>query len=140
MPNANLISEMTYIDSIANNGRFYIVAGTYGRSIWMREITADDPVSGINSEENVTSFELMQNYPNPFNPATEIKFALPFSDIVTIKVYDVSGKEVATLLNGKMEQGIHTVKFDGSELSSAVYFYRFSSSRFSDVKKMVLIK
>ncbi|MCX6159035.1 MAG: T9SS type A sorting domain-containing protein [Ignavibacteriota bacterium] len=140
MPNANLISEMTYIDSLANNSRFYIVAATYGRSIWMREITADDPVSGINSEENVTSFELMQNYPNPFNPTTEIKFALPFSDIVTIKVYDITGKEVATLINGKMEQGNHSVKFDGSELSSAVYFYRFSSSRFSDVKKMVLIK
>jgi len=140
MPNANLISEMTYIDSIANNGRFYIVAGTYGRSIWMREITADDPVSGINSEENVTSFELMQNYPNPFNPATEIKFALPFSDIVTIKVYDVSGKEVATLLNGKMEQGNHSVRFDGSELSSGVYFYKFTSGKFNEVKKMILIK
>ncbi|MEI7485347.1 MAG: T9SS type A sorting domain-containing protein [Ignavibacteriota bacterium] len=135
------ISDMNYIDSISANGKFYVVTATFGRGIWMRDISGDDPLIGIhNNTGDVKSFELMQNYPNPFNPTTEIKFALPVSDIVTIKVFDVTGKEVATLINRKMEQGVHTVKFDGSELSSGMYFYRLTSGKFTDVKKMALIK
>ena len=140
MPQANIISEMNYIDSIAANGKFYVVAGTYGRGFWTREISGDDPIGVFNGSSQVANFELKQNYPNPFNPSTEIKFALPSSDIVTLKVYDITGKEVATLLNGKMDQGIHSITFNASGLSSGIYFYRITTSKFTDVKKMSLIK
>lgn len=140
MPMANLVSEMNYIDSIATRNKFYIVAATYGRSIWMREITGDDP-TGINSDPvAVTGFELKQNYPNPFNPSTEIKFALPSADFITLKVFDITGREVAVLVNRKMEQGNHSVTFDGGKLSSGVYFYRITTSKYTDIKKMVFVK
>jgi hypothetical protein len=89
-----------------------------------------------------TKFEMVQNYPNPFNPTTSIKFTLPesFAGNVMMKVFDITGKEVATLVNGQMNGGFHSVAFDGSKLSSGIYFYKISAGSYSDVKKMTLIK
>ena len=86
------------------------------------------------------TFALHQNYPNPFNPATTIKFSLAWAENVNIKVYDITGKVVSELVNSRFKEGSHTVKFDGSNLASGVYFYRITTSRFSDVKKMILVK
>jgi uncharacterized delta-60 repeat protein len=83
---------------------------------------------------------LDQNYPNPFNPSTTIKFSLPVEDNVVIIVSDISGKQVAELLDQNMEAGNHEITFNGSNLSSGVYFYRIITSRFTDVKKMILVK
>jgi hypothetical protein len=83
---------------------------------------------------------LAQNYPNPFNPATAISYQLPSVTFVTLKVYDVLGKEVATLIEGIQPAGIHTARFDGSSLRSGVYFYRLQTGALSETKKLLLIK
>lgn len=83
-------------------------------------------------------FALHQNYPNPFNPATTISFDLPEESIVTLKVFDILGQEVQTLLHQRKEPGRHYVNFDGTALASGVYFYRLKAGQFTAVKKMML--
>jgi hypothetical protein len=85
-------------------------------------------------------YSLSQNYPNPFNPSTTIKFALPKDGFVTLKVYDISGREVARLVNEQKKAGYHDVLFNASNLASGVYFYRIQSNDFIMTKRMVLIK
>ncbi|RJP63476.1 MAG: T9SS C-terminal target domain-containing protein [Ignavibacteriales bacterium] len=93
-------------------------------------------------------FELLQNYPNPFNPTTTIKFTIPNVGDEYIRplqtrliVYDILGREVATLVNTKLQSGNHEVKFDGRNLSSGVYFYKLDVDNiYSASKKMMLIK
>ncbi|MEQ9308026.1 MAG: T9SS type A sorting domain-containing protein [Balneolaceae bacterium] len=92
------------------------------------------------AEENPNEFKLSQNYPNPFNPSTNISFSLPSSGEVGLKVYNLLGQEVATLINNRMNAGAHTVQFDASRLASGVYIYRLVSGGFSKTKKMMLIK
>lgn len=88
-----------------------------------------------------TRFKLMQNYPNPFNPQTTISYSLPRESTVTLKVYDLIGREVATLLHNDREPaGNHEVFFGGTNLASGVYFYRLQTDRFVDTKAMMLIK
>ncbi|MBZ0200147.1 MAG: T9SS type A sorting domain-containing protein [Ignavibacteriaceae bacterium] len=97
------------------------------------------------SVNSPTEFVLDQNYPNPFNPSTSIKYSLAVDSKITLKVFNVVGQEVATLLQGNMAAGFHEVKFDASNLNSGVYFYRLEASgldgkTFSSVKKMILTK
>jgi len=100
-------------------------------------------VTPISSE--VKSFKLNQNYPNPFNPTTRISFSLPISSMVTVKVYDLLGREVRQLVNENMNPGSFMIDFNGSELASGIYFVRMTATgkegmRFADTKRMVLIK
>jgi len=83
---------------------------------------------------------LAQNYPNPFNPSTSISFSIPQSTFVTLKVYDVIGKEIATLINGQQVAGNYKVNFDASKFSTGVYLYRLSTPSSVITKKMILIK
>jgi len=85
-------------------------------------------------------FSLFQNYPNPFNPTTTIKYQIPEISIVTLKVYDVLGSEVATLVNEKRLAGTYEVEFDGNGLLSGIYFYHLRAGSFVETKKMILIK
>ena len=85
-------------------------------------------------------FMLAQNYPNPFNPTTLISYQLSAPSQVTLKVYDILGREMATLVNERENVGSHSVKFDGSGLSSGVYFYRLTAGNFTATKKLVLMK
>ncbi len=86
-------------------------------------------------------YALGQNYPNPFNPSTVIGYSLPKQSIVNLKVYDVLGQEVATLVNNQFKQaGVYDVTFNASDLPSGVYYYRLTAGEFSDVRKMILIK
>jgi photosystem II stability/assembly factor-like uncharacterized protein len=85
-------------------------------------------------------YDLSQNYPNPFNPSTTIQFTIPTSDIVTLKIFNVLGQEVMTLLNEKMDAGKHIVKFDATRLTSGVYLYQVSAGKFVGTKKMMLLK
>ncbi len=85
-------------------------------------------------------YSLSQNYPNPFNPVTKINFTIPKSGLVTLKIYDVLGREVSTLVNEVKNAGTYKVDFNGSSLSSGMYFYKVSVNGFTDVKKMSLIK
>ncbi|MBS1518168.1 MAG: T9SS type A sorting domain-containing protein [Bacteroidetes bacterium] len=97
-----------------------------------------------NNENIVKDYALGQNYPNPFNPTTKIMYDLPVSGIVDIKVYNSAGKEVMTLVSGMKSTGRHEVVFNGSSLTSGIYYYRITASgdgkEFTDVKKMMLIK
>ena len=99
-------------------------------------------ITGITQNGNTVPVEytLSQNYPNPFNPTTKINFALPKSGLVTMKIYDILGKEVATLVNEVKNAGSYTVDFNASNLTSGVYFYKVSVNGFSEVKKMLLLK
>lgn len=85
-------------------------------------------------------FALMQNYPNPFNPTTMISYQLPVSNHVSLKVFDLLGKEVATLVNDVKEAGTYSTQFDGAKLSSGIYFARLSSNGKSEMKKLLLMK
>lgn len=140
MPEANIVTEMSYIDSIAVNGRFYVVAGTYGRGMWKREISGDDPVDVPAYAEVPRSYALEQNFPNPFNPTTTIRYALPSSDRVELKIHDILGREVATLVDGVEEAGEHVVHFDARGLASGAYFYTIRTPKFTQTRKMLLTK
>jgi hypothetical protein len=92
------------------------------------------------SNEIVKDYFLSQNYPNPFNPMTNIRFNIPKDGFTTLKVYDISGKEVAIYLEQFLKAGLYNVDFNGANLSSGVYFYRLVSNDFSETKKMILTK
>ncbi len=101
------------------------------------------PLIGVNTISNVVpnAYSLQQNYPNPFNPVTSIRFSIPKVSVVTLKVYDITGKLVSTLVNNEtISIGEKEVTFDASNLSSGVYFYSIKAGDFSDTKKMVVIK
>ncbi len=87
-----------------------------------------------------TKYSLLQNYPNPFNPSTTIQFALPKTGLVSLKVYNILGEEVATLINREMNAGFQSIVFDASRLSSGIYFYKIKAGNFTAVKKMILMK
>lgn len=86
------------------------------------------------------NFILFQNYPNPFNPSTTIKFSLPKMSFVTIKIFDITGREVATLLNGFKDPGTYSINFNAGSLSSGTYFYKITSENFVQIRKMLLLK
>jgi hypothetical protein len=88
----------------------------------------------------IYTFSLEQNYPNPFNPATTVKYQIPESDLVNLKVFDVLGNEVATLVNEKQPAGSYEVEFSASELASGIYLYKLVSGSFVETKKMILLK
>jgi hypothetical protein len=87
-----------------------------------------------------TSYSLGQNYPNPFNPSTNISYDVPKASHVTLEVYNVLGQRVASLVDQEMEAGNYTVEFDGSSISSGIYFYRLNADDFTQTKKMVMVK
>ena len=117
----------------------YIYAGTVQQSVWKRALIELVGIIKINAE-NPTMYSLSQNYPNPFNPRTVISFSLPVVNNATLKVYDVMGREVQTLVNEKLQAGTYEVTFDGSGLTSGVYFYKLMTEGFSETKRMLLIK
>jgi photosystem II stability/assembly factor-like uncharacterized protein len=96
----------------------------------------------INSdnEEIIEDYKLFQNFPNPFNPTTNIRYQIPNNSHVILKVYDILGKEIATLVNDKLKPGEYETTFDGTAFPSGVYFYKLQSGDFSETKKMLMIK
>jgi hypothetical protein len=119
---------------------------SYGFKFW--EVSNDSAVvTGIHEESiKVLSFKLEQNFPNPFNPSTTIKYSIPKQSYAILKVYDILGKEVTTLVNEEKPPGNYEVEFhiqqttNNKQLSSGVYFYRIQAGSFSQVRKMLLIK
>ncbi len=91
-------------------------------------------------DDKPKSYDLDQNYPNPFNPGTTINYQLTMNSEVTLKVYDILGREVATLVNGKEDAGSYSVKFDGSRLASGVYLYKLTAGSFESVKRLMVLK
>jgi photosystem II stability/assembly factor-like uncharacterized protein len=125
--------------SIVQDGnilRGWAVSGTGGIIVY------NDILTGIikNQNEVPANYSLSQNYPNPFNPSTKINFNLPKSGMVTLKIYDIIGSEVATLVNENLNAGSYNIDWNASSLSSGVYFYRIQSGNFVETKKMMLVK
>jgi hypothetical protein len=100
----------------------------------------DLPSASEEPLELPAAWSLDQNYPNPFNPLTEIRFAMPRAEFVMLKVYNLLGQEVATLVDGLMQPGVHHATFDGANLASGVYLYRVKSASFSATRKMLMMK
>jgi hypothetical protein len=96
--------------------------------------------TGNNTIGTPKEFALYQNYPNPFNPVTKIRYELPISGFATLKVYDMLGKEVATIVNEDKKAGRYIVDFDGTNLASGVYFFKFQVASFVQTRKMILLK
>jgi len=145
--NWNSVSEgLSLLDSrslYSMNG--YVFLGTYGAGVYKR------PVSQIIGIRNISSgipdnFSLYQNYPNPFNPVTKIKFDVAANNrgaenLVTLKVYDILGKEIMTLVNEQLKPGTYEVTFDGNGIPSGIYFYRLlAGGEYKKILKMVLMK
>ncbi len=111
------------------------------KAVQVQQISGSVTSVNDGSKESLpTNYELNQNYPNPFNPTTSISFTLSKVENVSLTVYNIIGQEVASLINGQMNAGLHVVTFNAAKLASGIYFYRLQTSDFVAIKKMVLLK
>jgi len=139
-------SPLSAFNGLAVNGSWVLAiddlaSGDSGvLKAWCLVLRYQTIVGGIQTIEIPNYFSLAQNYPNPFNPTTSIKFSVPTPEMVTLKIFDVLGREVAVLVNEMKQPGFHTVDFDASSLASGIYFYRIDAGQFTSVKRMVLVK
>ena len=90
--------------------------------------------------EIVTGYEISQNYPNPFNPSTKIRFSIPSSEFVTLKIFNELGKEVESLVSSKLSAGTYEADWNAANLNSGVYYYRLQAGSFLQTRKMLLVK
>jgi hypothetical protein len=133
----------SYLDNEAgfsqNHGLTLNLAGgtVYRNNSFGDQITA---VVQQQTSEIPKQYTLSQNYPNPFNPSTKINYSIPKSSVVTLKIYNILGQEVATLVNGYQNTGKYIATFNASQLASGIYFYRLQSGNVSLTKKMILMK
>jgi N-acetylneuraminic acid mutarotase len=148
-------SKRAYMEDVIYQNKFYILGGVNEATaaVNLVEYIMDQTTDVETNSEVPNEFLLAQNYPNPFNPSTKIRYSIPsitFSSssraesrevgLVTLKVYDILGNEVATLVNEEKPSGIYEVDFNASALSSGIYFYKLNASAFSETKKMTIIK
>jgi flagellar hook assembly protein FlgD len=124
--------------------RFRLFADTYvtGWGWAIDDLEIQGRLVGVEDEKNniPKAFALSQNYPNPFNPSTIISWQLAASSDVSVKVYDALGKEVATLINEKQNAGSHQIEFKAKGLASGIYYYRIKAGKFTETKKMILLR
>lgn len=147
----NLNEPAAQVTGLDQNSTYYwrVLSRTNNGSVSSYSSIGSFKTSGTTAvegqEEIPTAFELSQNYPNPFNPTTRINFAIPQNSFVTIKVYDMLGREVKTLINQEMVSGNHSIDWNadnnlGIKVSTGMYIYRITAGNFVSTKKMVLIK
>jgi hypothetical protein len=127
------------------NEKIYVISGTsdggYSGTGDVWEYTPPSFADGVEaSYELPAHFVLEQNYPNPFNPTTVVRYQLPAAGDVTLAVYDLLGREVAVLVRGRVDAGVHEVTFDASGLSSGVYLYRLSAGDFVQARRLLFLK
>ena len=117
-----------------------LFAGTDSNRVWRRPLS--EMITDVEDQSNEipSQFVLEQNYPNPFNPSTTINFSVPSSEFVTLKVYDILGKEVATLVNEEKQAGYYSVNFNASNLATGLYIYKLQAGNFVQTKKMILLR
>ena len=129
-----------YVGGSYENEISYLKNWIINRLNWMDEEL--DFIDDVSEKEKpvANNYYLFQNYPNPFNPTTIIKYKIPESGLITIKVYDVLGREIATLVNEEKPVGSYEIKFDASGLPSGVYFYQLKAGNFIKTNKMILIR
>lgn len=137
-----------HVENISDADSIYTIASQFGSidpsyyNYWNFDTKKPQIPTGINDDIPLVplAFDLSQNYPNPFNPSTTIQFTIPTEGIVTLKIFNVLGQVVATVLHEKLNAGKHTVNFDAARLSSGIYFYQINSGKFIETKKMTLLK
>ena len=148
------VSEWNTIGNVVGNGTSNnshnytftdrnVVNGKYSYRLKQIDFNGNYEYHNLNSEVELgapTKFSLYQNYPNPFNPTTKINYDLVKDGNVSLKIYNMSGKEIATLVNGFNTSGYHSVTFDATGISSGIYYYKLESNGVSKVMKMALIK
>lgn len=139
-PTNQLLTDETYLIStfgVDENNELYLCSysSTAGR---IYKLTG--PANGVHTGEQPAHFRLEQNYPNPFNPSTEIRYHLPEASHVSLKVFNILGHEVATLVNQMQEPGVKTIRFDAAGLASGVYLYRLQAGRYTETRKMILAR
>jgi hypothetical protein len=125
-------------------GLIYTAGLSMQEALFLQNAANLTPVQVAKNEKTVPeNFYLYQNYPNPFNPTTKIKFSIPLSlkfDICTLKLFDILGREIVTLVNKQLSTGMYEVDFDGTNYSSGVYYYQLTAGDYSETKKMLMIK
>jgi hypothetical protein len=128
-----------YIKSLSVSGG-NLIAGTSSNGVWRR--TLSDMITGIKYKYSDIPqiFTLQQNFPNPFNPNTTILFSLPSKSYVLLRVYDVLGREVATIISEDISAGNYSRRWNAANISSGIYFYRLQADSFTETKKMILLK
>ncbi len=142
------ISKVVFSFQVEMPGTGYTYANTMLRNLTSIDDTMGvhiiDPFIGPNGIrdliQNLKELSLSQNYPNPFNPSTVISWQLPVSSFVTLKVYDILGREAATLVNEEKPAGNYEVEFNGADLSTGIYFYQLQANDYIEIKKMILVK
>ncbi len=143
------ITEIIHILSVtARQDAFTGVIPGEGNNTWgfgkidaqAAVLEAANLTSVIETNETPLQFRLENNYPNPFNPVTTISYTLPYSEFVSLKIYNIKGQEIATLVNKQKETGKHIVTFDAENIPSGVLFYKISTGNFNQIKKMVIVK
>ncbi|MCC6476668.1 lamin tail domain-containing protein [bacterium] len=133
-------SNYSFVDENLTNGTTYTYELFVIEFDGSRSLIATQSATPTANNAVVTEFALHQNYPNPFNPETQIRFDLAEASDVTLTIFNISGQEVATLVNSHLSSGAHTVSFDAANLTSGVYLYRLTAGSFTAQKKMVLLK
>jgi hypothetical protein len=136
-----------HAENIVDTDTAYTIASDYGSinpayyKFWDYDLHRPKTPTGITELPGVaTTFKLEQNYPNPFNPSTKIEFSIPAQSQVELKVFNILGQEVSTLVNESLKAGNHVVTFDASRLATGVYLYRIKAGSFVSTKKMLLLK
>jgi hypothetical protein len=134
--------ECTLRDVSETSDGGFILTGYYGDDVVLIKLAPDSALVNIddNHLEIISDYSLSQNFPNPYNPTTTIKYQIPELSFVTLKVYDLLGNEVVTLVNEEKPVGSYNVKFDATTLPSGVYFYQLRAGSFVETKKMVLLR
>jgi predicted acyl esterase len=142
----NLDTTPDDFDFLGSNPHVLPVMKKSDNQIYLKYTYIELPLRGFSGDNMITGNEpkaiLYQNYPNPFNPVTNIKFEIPqdYNDLVTLKIYDITGKEVANLLNQNLTTGSYDVTWNANNFATGVYFYKLNVGDFSEVKRMILIK
>lgn len=123
-------------------GSIYVFGGLDITGTVVKQIEKLDlnPVTGIKAQNDLNNFALIQNYPNPFNPTTVIKYQIPEYSFVNLKIFDILGNEVIELVNENKHTGYYEIPFNAKYLTSGIYFYRLTAGKFSETKKMVVVK
>jgi|GEM_PF-944102 len=117
-----------------------VIVGTEHAGIWRMPLSGLTAVEPSKTNRTPENFKLEQNYPNPFNPTTVIEYSLPFESPVKLEIFDILGREISTLINKNQKAGAYSVKFNGGNLSSGVYFYRITAGNLVATKKLLIVK
>ena len=139
----NATNNNPFILTAPSNAKYLVNAGYKEPSKRWDSTSVDLSITsvGTNSPDNlISSYQLSQNYPNPFNPSTNIKFSIPNSEYVTLKIYNLLGQEVATLVSDNLNAGDYTYSWNAESLAGGVYFYKIQAGSYQEVRKMAYLK